>query len=107
MQTRRLPLSDRGLDTLFLLFAAHEIRQPKRRAEFFLEAARVLASSGQLLLIEHLRDWKNFVAFGPGLLHFYSRGEWLRVAREAGLLVEREERVTPLVCCFLMRKAGT
>jgi SAM-dependent methyltransferase len=100
-----LPLPDRDRDTLFVLFAAHEIRQPARRAEFFLEAARVLANSGQLLLVEHLRDWKNFVAFGPGFLHFYSRDEWLRVARDAGLTLEREDHVTPLVRCFLMGKA--
>ena len=101
-----LPLPDRDRDTLFLLFAAHEIRQPARRTEFFLESARVLADSGQLLLVEHLRDWKNFVAFGPGFLHFHSRDEWLRLAHDAGLTVEREDRITPFVRCFLMTKAG-
>ena len=101
-----LPLPDRDRDTLFLLFAAHEIRQPARRTEFFLESARVLAGSGQLLLVEHIRDWKNFVAFGPGCLHFHSRNEWLRLARDAGLTVVREDHVTPFVRCFLMTKAG-
>jgi ubiquinone/menaquinone biosynthesis C-methylase UbiE len=100
-----LPLLDNDRDTLFLLFAAHEIRRPERRAKFFAEAARVLANSGQLLLVEHLRDWKNFFVFGPGFLHFYSRKEWLRVAQSAGLTIEREDRLTPLVRCFLMRKA--
>jgi hypothetical protein len=52
-----LPLPDGARDTLFLLFAAHEIRQPARRAQFFVEAARVLAGSVQLLLVEHLRDF--------------------------------------------------
>ena len=102
-----LPLPDRDRDTLFLLFTAHEIRHPAGRVEFFLEVARVLANSGQVILVEHLRDWKNFVAFGPGFLHFYSRNEWLRVAGEAGLTVEREERVTPFVRCFLLHKTAT
>jgi ubiquinone/menaquinone biosynthesis C-methylase UbiE len=101
-----LPLPDRNRDTLFLLFAAHEIRQSSRRTEFFLESARVLANSGQLLLVEHLRDWRNFVAFGPGFLHFHSRDEWLRLAHDAGLTVEREDRITPFVRYFLMTKAG-
>ncbi len=101
-----LPLPDRDRDTLFLLFAAHEIRQAARRTEFFQEAARVLANSGQLLLVEHLRDWKNFVAFGPGFLHFYSRNEWLRVARDAGLTIKREDSVTPFVRYFVMIKAA-
>jgi hypothetical protein len=91
---------------LFLLFAAHEIRQPARRTVFFLESARVLANSGQLLLVEHMRDWKNFLAFGPGFLHFHSRDEWLRLAHDAGLTVEREDRVTPFVRWFLMTKAS-
>jgi hypothetical protein len=102
-----LPLYDRDCDTLFLLFAAHEIRQSARRTVFFLESARVLASLGQLLLVEHMRDWNNFVAFGPGFLHFHSRDEWHRLARDAGLTVEREGRVTPFVRWFLMTKAGT
>jgi SAM-dependent methyltransferase len=100
-----LPLPDRDRDTLFLLFAAHEIRHPARRTAFFLESARVLADSGQLLLVEHIRDWKNFIAFGPGFLHFHPRSEWLRLARDAGLKIEREECITPFVRCFLMTRA--
>jgi hypothetical protein len=101
-----LPLPDRDRDTVFVLFAAHEIRQSSRRTEFFLELARVLANPGQLLLVEHLRDWRNFVAFGPGFLHFHSRDEWLRLARDAGLTVAREDQVTPFVRYFLMTKAA-
>ena len=101
-----LPVSDATHDSVFLLFAAHEIRQAKRRSEFFSEAARVLSNGGQLLLVEHLRDWKNFVAFGPGFWHFQSRREWRRVAHEAGLTIEREKSITPLVRSFLLSKAG-
>jgi SAM-dependent methyltransferase len=100
-----LPIPDSGRDTVFVLFTAHEIRQPARRVEFFRELTRVLGGPGQLLLVEHLRDWKNFVAFGPGFLHFYSRAEWLRVARDVGLTVQHEQSVTPFVRCFLMCKA--
>lgn len=101
-----LPLSDEGRDTLFLLFTAHEIREPARRVVFLREASRTLAAPGQMLLVEHLRDWKNFVAFGPGCFHFYSRREWVRVVREAGLTVERECSVTPFVRCFLMSRSA-
>jgi ubiquinone/menaquinone biosynthesis C-methylase UbiE len=99
-----LPLPDQTRDTVFLLFAAHEIRQPALRAQFFRELARVLTPSGQVLLVEHLRDWKNFLAFGPGFLHFHSRKEWLCLARAAGLSVESETPVTPFIRCFLVRK---
>jgi ubiquinone/menaquinone biosynthesis C-methylase UbiE len=99
-----LPLPDGDRDTMFLLFAAHEIRHPARRTELFRECARVMDNAGQLILVEHLRDWRNFVAFGPGFLHFHSRTEWLRATHDAGLMVTREERVTPFVRCFLMTK---
>lgn len=100
-----LPFPNQDRDTLFVLFAAHEIRQAARRAAFFQEAARVLSSSGQLLLVEHTRDWANFLAFGPGFLHFHSRNEWMRLARDAGLTIEQENNVTPFVRSFLLRKA--
>lgn len=102
-----LPLPEGHCDTVFLLFAAHEIRQRQDRKQFFAESARVLASSGQLLLVEHTRDWRNFVAFGPGFLHFYPRSEWLRLARAAGLTVHREQQITPFVRCFLMSKVAS
>jgi len=85
--------------------AAHEVRDADQRVELFREAARILTENGQVLLAEHLRDWRNFVAFGPGFLHFHSRVEWLRVAREAGLSLEREGPVTPLVHWFVFRKS--
>ena len=99
-----LPLTDDSCDAVFLLFSAHEIRNPKRRLDFFVELARILAPPGELLLVEHLRDWKNFVAFGPGCLHFFSRSDWLRVATQAGLVITQENSITPLVRCFFMQK---
>lgn len=99
-----LPVPDRSRDTLFLLLAAHEIRKPGRRVQLFREAARVMTNPGQILLTEHIRDWKNFLVFGPGFLHFHSRREWQRVAQEAGLSVEREGSVTPFVRWFLLRR---
>ena len=80
-----LPAPQSSRDTIFLPLAAHEVRNADQRVELFREVARILTENGQLLLAEHLRDWWNFLAFGPGCLHFQSRTEWLRVAREAGL----------------------
>ena len=95
-----LPAPAGACDTVFVLFAAHEIRDRVRRVTFFRELARVLCRNGQILVAEHLRDWRNFLAFGPGFLHFYSRAEWLRVAREAGLVLEAEAGLTPFARCF-------
>src|SRR5215469_6103555 len=83
-----LPFPEATQDAVFLLFAAPEVRRHERRVTLLREAGRVLAMDGRIVLVEHLRDWKNFVAFGPGFLHFYSRREWLRAAAEAKLAVE-------------------
>lgn len=100
-----LPLLENGSDAVFLLFAAHELRDEEHRKHLLRQIARVLREKGCVVLVEHLRDWRNFMAFGPGFLHFYSRRNWLRNTREAGLVVLREDFVTPFVKCFVLRRA--
>lgn len=102
-----LPLPANDRDTVFLLFAAHELRNRSHRSQLFREAARVLHDTGQVVLVEHLRDWRNFLAFGPGCLHFHSKKDWLHSIGEAGLRVEREGQVTPFVRFFVLRRTGT
>jgi len=65
-----------------------------------------LAPGGRLLLVEHLRDAWNFLAFGPGCWHFLPRGEWMERASEPGFRVEQELRKTPFVRVWLLRKDG-
>jgi len=101
-----LPLPENDCDAVFLLFSAHEVRVADNRTLLLRETARVLRERGYAVLVEHLRDWKNFVAFGPGFLHFHSRRNWLRSIDDAGLIVEQELRVTPFVECFVLRKAA-
>ncbi|MBS1805677.1 MAG: methyltransferase domain-containing protein [Acidobacteria bacterium] len=99
-----LPLLVNSSDTVFLLFSAHEVRDAIHRMYLLREAARVLRDKGCVVLVEHLRDWKNFVAFGPGFFHFFSRQDWLRTIHDAGLLVVQEEAATPFVRCFVLRR---
>lgn len=100
-----LPLLENDCDAVFLLFAAHELRDEEHRMHLLRQAASVLRERGCVVLVEHLRDWKNFIAFGPGFFHFYSRRNWLRNIREAGLVIVRESAVTPFVDCFVLRRA--
>jgi hypothetical protein len=58
-----------------------------------------------VVLVEHLRDLPNFLAFGPGFLHFHSGPSWLYSIREAGFQIERDIPVTPFVHCFVLCKA--
>lgn len=100
-----LPLPEKGCDAVFLLLAAHELRSAEHRMRLFRETARVLREEGCVVLVEHLRDWKNFIAFGPGFLHFHSRRNWLRTIRDAGFVVKQESHVTPFIDCFVLCRA--
>ena len=60
-----------SFDAAFLIFAAHELRRHDQRVKLFREVDRVLVPGGDLILIEHSRDIWNFIAFGPGFLHFF------------------------------------
>jgi SAM-dependent methyltransferase len=101
---RRLPVADGACDAAMLLLSAHELRRPESRATLFRELRRVLAPGGKVVLAEHLRGAANFVAFGPGFLHFHSRAAWLAAAAAGGFVVEREFRITPFVAVFVLRR---
>lgn len=103
---RNLPAANGTINTVFLIFAAHEIRSPKAREAFFRELSRILRPDGNVLLVEHLRDWKNFLAYGPGFLHFLARREWLRLAAIAGFGVADEFAITPFVRVLHLLKSA-
>lgn len=100
---RELTMSAGSLDAVFLIFAAHEIRQVDSRLIFFGELHRVLRRTGCVVMIEHLRDWKNFMAFGPGFMHFQSRQTWLHAAEKIGFKVKTEFGITPFVRIFVFQ----
>ena len=97
-----LPFERGTVDTAFVIFAAHELRRREQRVRFFSEVARVLSAGGECLVMEHARDWWNFLAFGPGFLHFFSQREWRQAARKAGLEVKREFAMTRFVHVFVL-----
>lgn len=99
-----LPVMDSACDAAFLIFSAHEIRDPSGRASLFRELRRILRPEGRLVLVEHLRDGWNLLAFGPGFTHFYPRTEWMRLAGEAGFSPSAEHSITPFVHCFILAK---
>lgn len=93
-------------DLVVVMLAAHEIRQPAERERLFQEAARIASPKGIIVLVEHLRDLIAAIVFGPGILHFYPRATWLRLAASAGLRVEEEFSITPFVRVFCLRRSS-
>lgn len=103
---RLLPAADQTQDAVFAILSAHELRTPAARAALLGEFHRVLRDGGRMLVVEHLRDAANFIAFGPGFVHFHSRAAWLKTFKDSGLALERECRITPFVAVFVLRRAG-
>jgi len=94
-----------SFDAAFSFFAAHELRQHDQRVRLFREIVRTLTSDGEFILIEHSRDWRNFLAFGPGFLHFFSQRAWRKAASDGGLTVRTELSITPFVHVYVLRRA--
>ena len=92
-------------DAAFSIFTAHELRHHDQRVRLFGEIARTLTPGGEFILMEHSRDWRNFLAFGPGFLHFFSQCAWRKAASDAGLTVRTELSMTPFVHAYILRRA--
>jgi hypothetical protein len=96
------PVEGESADVLFGILAIHELRSERERTSWFAEAKRCLRDDGRVVLVEHIRDPANFLAFGPGFLHFHSRASWRRAWERAGLRALDEFRVTPWVRVFVL-----
>ncbi len=95
------PIQDSEADAVLVFLAAHEMRAPEDRRRLFAELRRICSPGGRIVLVEHLRDAANFVAFGPGFVHFMPRHVWVNET-EGWLRLLSERAFTPLlrVFCF-------
>ena len=101
---RHLPIPTGTIDAALLLLSAHELRTDAARTALFTELRRVLGPGGRVVVAEHLRDAANFLAFGPGFLHFHSRRTWTRCFSRTRFDIHREFPITPFVRVFVLRR---
>jgi SAM-dependent methyltransferase len=101
---RRLPVPTGTIDAALLLLSAHELRTDEARTALFTELRRVLGPGGRVVVAEHLRDAANFLAFGPGFLHFHSRRTWARCFARTRFDIHAEFPITPFVRVFVLRR---
>jgi SAM-dependent methyltransferase len=101
---RRLPVPTGTVDAALLLLSAHELRTDEARTALFTELRRVLGPGGRVVVAEHLRDAANFLAFGPGFLHFHSRRTWARCFARTRFDIHAEFPITPFVRVFVLRR---
>ena len=97
-------LLSESVDLALGILALHEIRQPQERTTIFRSISAALRPGGRCVVVEHLRDTPNFLAFGPGFLHFFSRNTWLEAAQVQTLHLVDEFSLTPFVRVFVLEK---
>lgn len=102
-----LSYQNNSFDCILVIFAAHEIRNEEERAEFFKELKRVLKPEGEIVVMEHRRDWLNFLAYQIGFLHFYSDRQWRRTFKEAALNLVNATKQYGLITTYKLKKYGT
>ena len=99
------PVAAESADLVLGLLVIHELRSEAERSVWFAESRRCLRQGGRVVLVEHVRDAANFLAFGPGFLHFHSPASWRRCWERAGFRSIDEFRVTPFVRIFILSAA--
>jgi SAM-dependent methyltransferase len=100
IKTSTIPLEDNSVDIIFLLSAAHEIRNYKEKVVFLRECHRICKPNGKVIMMEHLRDFPNFLAFSIGFTHFFSRSTWKSAFTKAGFGNFDETKFTPFMSIF-------
>jgi len=101
IKSNSILMNDQSADLIFLLSAVHEIRSHQEKIQFLKECRRVCKRGGTVILVEHLRDFPNFLAFSVGFTHFFSKAVWKDVFTSAGFTKCKEIKFTPFMSIFI------
>jgi SAM-dependent methyltransferase len=100
IESNSIPLKDKSVDIVFLLSAVHEIRSHEEKIQFLKECYRLCKPDGKVIMVEHLRDFPNFLAFSAGFTHFFSCSVWKNAFKRAGFSSFQETKFTPFMSIF-------
>lgn len=106
ISTSELPLTEHSSDLIFLILAAHEIRNEQERLAFFTGLKQALKPDGKIIVTEHLRDLPNFLAYTIGFFHFLPERHWRKAFKDSGLHIEERFKITPFINTFILTKHG-
>jgi len=106
ISTTNIPLQENSTDLIFLILAAHEIRNTKERIVFFKQLQQALTLTGKIIVVEHQRDLANFLAYNFGFFHFHSTKTWKEAFKDLNLVLEKEFKITPFISTFILHKNG-
>ena len=95
-----IPLGNNSVDIVFLLSAAHEIRLHEERIQFLKECHRICKPGGSVIMVEHLRNFPNFLAFSVGFTHFFSQSVWKNAYKSAGFTSIEQSKFTLFMSIF-------
>lgn len=100
--TDKIPLGLNSVDYIFLVFSLHEIRNEQERLIFMKSLKACLRVNGKIIIVEHLRDTPNFMAYTIGFFHFYSKKTWNRIFAKANIHVAHNDKINPFVHIFVL-----
>jgi ubiquinone/menaquinone biosynthesis C-methylase UbiE len=106
INTNNIPLSENSVDYIFLIFAAHEIRNTEERIIFFTQLQHAIRKEGIIIVTEHQRDLPNFIAYTIGFFHFYANKTWKTIFKKSSLNIQKEFKLNPFVNTFILTKNG-
>lgn len=104
INTESLPLAPRSTDIIFNILALHEIRNRDERISFLKQQRSAISEDGYCVVMEHLRDVPNFLAYSIGAFHFHSKKEWMQNFSQAGFRIGKSFKVTPFISVFILKK---
>jgi SAM-dependent methyltransferase len=107
IQTSLLPFENQSMDEVYVIFAAHEIRDNSEREVFFKEIYRVLVPCGTVYITEHERGLANSLAYTFGVFHFFTEKTWHSNFNRSQLKQEETYFYTPFITTYKLQKDGT